>query len=89
MNLCQFQGIDPRGGSEFDNNGPNLTEDVGCMIGTTLVRCEGPKEVQSSGIESYAGHRLGIISSWHRATIEHALAKSNEGNDDQGPVLKV
>jgi len=25
-NLGQFQGIDPRGGAEFDENGPNLTE---------------------------------------------------------------
>jgi len=38
MNLGQFQGIDPRGGAEFDKNGPNLTEDVDFEIGTTLVR---------------------------------------------------
>ena len=32
-NLGWFQGIDPRGGTEFDENGPNLTEDVGFAIG--------------------------------------------------------
>jgi len=36
-NPCQFQGIDPRGGAEFDKNGPNLTEDVNFTIRTTLV----------------------------------------------------
>ena len=30
-----------------------------------------------------------IISSWRRAAVEHALAKANGGNADQGPVLKV
>ena len=38
-NLGQFQGIDPS--TEFDENGPNLTEDVGFEIGTILVRIEG------------------------------------------------
>jgi len=33
-NPCQFQGIDPRGAAEFDENGPNLTEDIGFAIGT-------------------------------------------------------
>ena len=46
-NPGRFQGIDPRGGTEFDENGPNLTEDVKFTIGTTLVRIEGPEEVQS------------------------------------------
>ena len=78
-NLGQFQGIDPRGGAEFDKNGPNLTEDVDFVIGTTLVRIEGPDEVQSSGMESKAGERLDIISSWRRAAVEHALAKANDG----------
>jgi len=41
-------------GTEFDENGPNLTEDVIFAIGTTLVGIEGPDEVQSSGIESKA-----------------------------------
>ena len=36
-NLGWFQGIDPRGGAEFDKNGPNLTEDIGFEIRTTLV----------------------------------------------------
>ena len=43
-NLGRFQGIDPRGGTEFDENGPNLTEDIYFEIGTTLVRIEGPEE---------------------------------------------
>jgi len=63
MNPGQFQGIDPRGGAEFDENGPKLTEDVDFMIGTTLVGIEGPEEVQSSGIESKMGERSDIISS--------------------------
>ena len=35
-NPCQFQGIDPRGGAEFDENGPNLIEDIDFAIGTTV-----------------------------------------------------
>src|SRR5882724_4475599 len=46
MNPGRFQGIDPRGGSEFDENGPNLTEDVNFEIGTTLVGIEVPEELQ-------------------------------------------
>jgi len=88
-NLGQFQGIVPRGGAEFDKNGPNLTEDVNFEIGTTLVRIEVPEELQSSGIESKAGERSEIISSWRKVDVEHALAKTNDGNTDQGPVLKV
>src|SRR5882724_11375258 len=88
-NPGRFQGIDPRGGPEFDKNGPNLTEDVIFVIGTTLVGIKGPDEVQSSGIESKAGERSDIISSWRRAAVEHALAKANDGNADRGPVLKV
>ena len=57
-NLGRFQGIDPRGGAEFDENSPNLTEDINFEIGTTLVRIEGPEELQSSGIESNTGGRL-------------------------------
>jgi len=49
--------------SEFDENGPNLTEDVGFAIGTMLVGIKGPEEVQSSGIELKAGERSEIISS--------------------------
>src|SRR5882724_8537474 len=88
-NPGRFQGIDPRGGTEFDENGPNLTEDVDFAIRTNLVGIEGPDKVQSSGMESKAGERSYIISSWHRAAVEHALAKANDGNADQGPVLKV
>ena len=55
MNPGWFQGIDPRGGAEFDENGPNLTEDVDFEIGTTLVGIEGPEELHSSGIESNTG----------------------------------
>src|SRR5882724_4366148 len=55
MNLGQFQGIDPRGGAEFDENSPNLTEDVNVEIGTTLVRIKGPEDVQSSGMELKTG----------------------------------
>src|SRR5882724_6049282 len=88
-NPGRFQGIDPRGGTEFDKNGPNLTEDIIFAIGTTLVGIEGPEELQSSGIESKAGERSDIISSWRRVAVEHALAKANDGNADRGPVLKV
>src|SRR5882724_2761100 len=42
-------------GTEFDENSPNLTEDVGFEIGTILVGIKGPEDVQSSGIESNAG----------------------------------
>jgi len=62
MNPGQFQGIDPRGGAEFDKNGPNSTEDVNFEIWTTLVRIEGPEELQSSGIESNTGERAEMIS---------------------------
>jgi len=79
-NLGWFQGIDPRGGAEFDENSPNLTEDIDFVIGTTLVRIEGPEEVQRSGKESKAGERSDIISSWHRVAVEHALARANDGN---------
>src|SRR5882724_6466324 len=88
-NPGQFQDIDPRGGAEFDENGPNLTEDIYFEIETTFVRIEGPEEVQSSGMESKTGERLKIISSWCRVAVEHALAKANNSNADQGPVLKV
>jgi len=88
-NPCWFQGIDPRGGAEFDKNGPNLTETISFAIRTTLVGIEGPEEVQSSGIELKAGERLEIISSWCRVAVEHMLAKANNGNTNQGPVLKV
>src|SRR5882724_2096718 len=81
-NPGQFQGIDPRGGAEFDENIPNLTEDINFTIRTTLVGIEGPEELQSSGIESKAGERLDIISSWHRVAVEHALAKAYDGNAD-------
>src|SRR5882724_7887778 len=56
-NLGWFQGIDPRGGAEFDKNGPNLTEDINFEIGATLFRIKGPEELQSSGIESHTGER--------------------------------
>ena len=82
MNPSWFQGIDPRGGAEFDENGPNLTEDVDFEIRTTLVRIEGPEGLQSSGIESNTGGRSEIISSWHRVAVEHALAKAKNGNTD-------
>jgi len=59
------------------------------MIGATLVGSDGPEEVKSSGMESNTGERLDITSSWHREAIKHALARAHEGNDDQGPVLKV
>ena len=81
--------MDPRGGAEFDKNGPNLTEDVFWALATTLVGSEGPEAVQISGIELNTGERSDIISSWHRAAVKHALAKANDGNTDRGPVLKV
>jgi len=39
-------------GAEFDENSPNLTEDVNFEIGSILVGIEGPEDLQSSGIES-------------------------------------
>src|SRR5882672_4622920 len=81
--------MDPRGGTEFDKNGPNLTEDVFWVLKTTLVGSKGPEGVHSSGIESNTGERSDIISSWCRAAVEHALAKANNGNTNQGPILKV
>src|SRR5882672_4760015 len=81
--------MDPRGGAEFDENGPNLTEDVFWAPTTTLVGSEDPEAVQSSGIESNTGERSDIIYSWRRVAVEHALAKANDGNTDRGPVLKV
>ena len=70
----------PKRGTEFDENSPNLTEDVGFSIGTILVGIKGPKEVQSSGIESNAGDRSDIISLWCRVAVEHALSKANDSN---------
>src|SRR5882724_6169080 len=61
MNPGRFQGIYPRGGAEFDENSPNLTEDVDFEIGTTLVRIEGPEELHNSGIELNTGERLEMI----------------------------
>src|SRR5882672_2834492 len=81
--------MDPRGGADFDENGPNLTEDVFWALETTLVGSVGPEGVQSSGIESNTGERSDIISSWHRAVVEHALTKASNGNTDRGPMLKV
>ena len=81
--------MDPRGGAEFDENGPNLTEDVFWALATILVGSEGPEAVQSSGIESNTGERSDIISSWRRAAVEHSLTKANNGSTDQGPILKV
>src|SRR5882724_6132512 len=89
MKSCRGKGEEPRGGAVFDENGPNVTEDVGCVIGTILVGSDGPANVQSSGIESNTGERSEIISSWHRAATMHALAKATDGNTDRGPVLKV
>src|SRR5882672_12675380 len=81
--------MDPRGGTEFDENSPNLTEDVFWALKTILVGSEGPEGVHNSGIESNTGERSDIISSWRRAAVKHALAKANDGNTDQGPILKV
>src|SRR5882672_4900860 len=88
-NLCRSQGMDPRGGTEFDKNGPNFTEDIFWALETTLVRSEGPEGVHSSGIELNTGERSDIISSWHRAAVENALSKANDGNTYQGPIWKV
>jgi len=89
MKPCRGKGEEPRGGAAFDENGPNVTEDVGHVIGTTLVGSDGPADVQSSGIELNMGERSEIISLWHRAATVHALAKVTDGNTDRGPVLKV
>jgi len=62
MNPGWFQGIDTRGGTEFDKNSPNLTEDVNFEIRTTLVRIKGPEELHNSGIESNTGERSEMIS---------------------------
>ena len=76
------------GGAAFDENGPNVTEDVSRVIGTTLVWSDGPADIQSSGSESNMGERSEIISSWRRVATVHALAKATKGNNDRGPVLK-
>src|SRR5467141_1054301 len=89
VNPCRSQGMDPRGGAEFDENGPNLTEDVFWALETTLVGSEGPEGVHSSGIELNTGERSDIISSWRREAVKNALANANNGNTDRGPVLKV
>src|SRR5882724_12996578 len=89
MKPCRGKGEEPRGGAVFDENGPNVTEEVGRVIGTTLVRSDGPEDVQSSGIESNTGERSEIISLWRRAATVHALAKVTDSNTDRGPVLKV
>ena len=81
--------MDPRGGTEFDENGPNFTEDIFWALETTLVRSAGPEGVQSSGIELNTGERSDIISSWRKAAVEHALAKANNGNTDWGHIWKV
>src|SRR5882724_6995110 len=88
MTLCQGKGEELRGGT-FDENGPNFTEDVSCVIRTTLVGSDSPADIQSSGIESNKGERSEIISSWHKVATVHTLAKAIESNTDQGPVLKV
>src|SRR5882724_1802287 len=62
MKLCHGKGMEPRGGAPFDENGPNLTEDVGHVIRTTLVRSDGPADIQIPGMESNMGKRLDIIS---------------------------
>ena len=82
MGRIRVGSKDPRGGTEFDKNGPNLTEDIDFEIGTTLVGIEGPEEVQISGIESKSGKKSEIISSWCMAAVEHAWAKANYGNTD-------
>src|SRR5882724_3879299 len=89
MNPCWSNGIDLRGGAEFDENGPNLTEDVSFMIGTILVGIKGPEGVQSSRIESNVRYRSDIISSWCRAAVEHTLANANDGNTNSRACLKV
>ena len=89
INLCRLCEIDPSRGAEFEENGPNLTEEFGFAIGTTLVGSAGPEDVHNSGIESKIGGRLEIISSWRRAAVEQALAKATDGSDDRGPDLNV
>ena len=66
-----------------------MTEGVFWVLATTLVGSEGPEAVQSSGIEPNTGERSDIIFLWCREAVEHALVKANDGNTDQGPVLKV
>src|SRR5882672_12729112 len=81
--------MEPGGGTKFDENGPNLTEDVRWSSRTTLVGSDGPEDVHSSGIESNTGDRSDIISLWQRAACVHTLAKATKGNNDRGPVLNV
>ena len=54
-----------------------------------MVWIKGSEDVQSSGIESNAGERLDIISSWHKAAVEHALPKANDSNVHQWPVFMM
>ena len=81
--------MEPGGGTEFDENGPSLTEDVGWSSRTPLVGSDGPEDVHSSGIESNTGDRSDIISSWRRVACVHTLAKATEGNNNRGPVLNT
>ena len=50
-------------GAAFNENGPNVTEDVGHVIRTILVGSDRPADVQSSGIELNTGESSEIISS--------------------------
>ena len=86
MKPCRGKGEELRGWAAFDENGPNVTEEVGRVIGTTLVGSDSPADVQSSGIELNMGERSEIISLWCRAATMHALAKVTDSNTDWGPV---
>ena len=78
MKPCRGKGEEPRGGAAFNENGPNFTEDIGHVIGTTLIRSDSPADVQSSGIKLNMGERSEIISSWCKAATVHALAKATD-----------
>jgi len=81
-NLGQFQGIDPRGGAEFDENSPNLTEDVSFEFGTTLVRIEGPEEYTVRNRIKDRREVVNDILMVQQGGCGACLAKANNGNSD-------
>ena len=52
-NLGLFQGIDPRGGAEFDENGPNLTEDVNFVIRTSGTPLLGLRVLKNYKVQEW------------------------------------
>ena len=86
MKPCWGNGIEPRGGEEFNDNGPNLTEDISHIFWTPWRDpCRYTKF--RNGIKHWTKVRYNILMV--QTTTNHALARATEGNDNWGPVLKV